>query len=226
MRSIFSKHAEDLIADLKRYGIRDERVIAAMAATPREKFVEDGFEAQAFDDTALPIACGQTISQPYIVALMTELLEVRPDSCVLEVGTGSGYQAAVLSRLARMVYTVERHRPLADVARKRFEALGLTNIEVKHGDGYKGWEEKAPFERVLVTAAAPELPEGLAVQLKPGGILVTPLGYETISQRLWKIIRTADGLKSEAHLPAVFVPMIPGLPPEERGTDDDTGKAS
>ena len=211
---------EHLLADLRSYGIKDERVLAAIADIPRDLFVERGFKDEAFADRALPISCGQTISQPFIVAYMTEALEVQPGARVLEIGTGSGYQTAVLSRLAAKVYTVERHLPLLEKAQERFERLGLANIAVRHGDGYQGWEEEGPFDRVLVTAAFRELPQKLTEQLKPAGKLVTPLGYETISQRLWKIIRTADGLTSEALLPVVFVPMVPGLPREECGTDE------
>jgi protein-L-isoaspartate(D-aspartate) O-methyltransferase len=211
---------EHLLADLRSYGIKDERVLAAIAEVPRDLFVERGFEDEAFADRALPISCGQTISQPFIVAYMTQALDVQADARVLEIGTGSGYQTAVLSRLAAKVYTIERHLPLLEKAKERFESLGLANIAARHGDGYQGWEEEGPFDRVLVTAAFRDLPPKLTEQLKPSGKLVTPLGYETISQRLWKIIRTADGLTSEALLPVVFVPMVPGLPREERGSDE------
>jgi protein-L-isoaspartate(D-aspartate) O-methyltransferase len=217
---LFNTGIEDLVAGLRREGIRDERVLEAVAATPRELFVEGDFRLDAFDDRALPIGCGQTISQPYVVALMTQLLEVAPDSRVLEIGTGSGYQTAILARLASMVYSVERHGPLLEKAVARFKTLGLPNIVAKHGDGYEGWAEEAPFDRIMVTAAFSELPETVADQLKTGGILVAPLGYETLSQRLWKIIRAEDGLKAEANLPVMFVPMIPGLGGEKRGFDD------
>jgi protein-L-isoaspartate(D-aspartate) O-methyltransferase len=206
----------ELIAELRAEGIKDERVLKAVAQTPREVFVEAGYEPYAFADRALPIACGQTISQPYIVAYMTEALNVEPGSRVLEIGTGSGYQTAIVARLAAEVFTVERHSPLLEQAIARFSALGLRNIRTRHGDGYQGWEDEAPFDRILVTAAFPELPEGLKAQLKPGGILIAPVGYETISQRLVKIIRSHDGdqtgYETEPLLPVVFVPMVPGVP--------------
>jgi protein-L-isoaspartate(D-aspartate) O-methyltransferase len=211
--------AAELVADLRTEGIKDERVLKAVADTPREVFVEQGYERFAFADRALPIACGQTISQPYIVAYMTEALSIDPGARVLEIGTGSGYQTAILARLAAEVFTVERHRPLLEQAIARFSALGLRNIRTRHGDGYNGWYGEAPFDRILVTAAFPEVPQALMDQLKEGGILVAPVGYETISQRLVKIIRSHDGdrthFKTEPLLPVVFVPMVPGLPPGE-----------
>jgi protein-L-isoaspartate(D-aspartate) O-methyltransferase len=221
MPRFFNEGIEDLVAGLRADGISDARVLDAVAATPREHFVDEHFRTEAFADRALPIGCGQTISQPYVVALMTQLLEVAPDSRVLEVGTGSGYQTAILARLAQKVYTLERHRPLLEQAETRFKALGLTNIAARYADGYQGWWEEAPFDRILVTAAFRELPDALAAQLTLGGILVTPLGYETISQRLWKIIRTQEGLQSEAGLPVVFVPMVPGLARGGGGFDDE-----
>lgn len=173
-----------LVNALSAQGIKDRRVLDAIVATPREMFVENGFEQSAYHDRALPISCGQTISQPYVVAYMTELLELAPDMRVLEIGTGSGYQTAILSRLAAEVYSVERHSPLLEKARGRFARLGLTNIFTLHGDGYKGWCEKAPFDRIVVTAAFRELPDSLSEQLKIQGKLIVPLGYETISQRI------------------------------------------
>jgi protein-L-isoaspartate(D-aspartate) O-methyltransferase len=211
-------YLDQLIDELREEGIKDERVLQAVAATPREVFVEEGFERFAFADRALPIACGQTISQPYIVAYMTEALEIAPTARVLEIGTGSGYQTAILARLAAEAFTVERHRPLLEQARARFSALGLRNIQTRHGDGYEGWPGKAPFDRILVTAAFPEVPHALIDQLTEGGILLTPVGYETLSQRLLKIIRTHDGVRQEPLLPVVFVPMVPGLP---RGRDSE-----
>jgi protein-L-isoaspartate(D-aspartate) O-methyltransferase len=204
---------DELIRTLRAEGIKDPRVLDAVASVPRRKFVDEGYEPGAYANRALPIACGQTISQPYIVAYMTEALELEPDMRVLEIGTGSGYQAAILSKLVSKVYTVERHLPLLEQARARFRELGLDNIETRHGDGYAGWPEKAPFDRIIATAAFPELPPNLTEQLTQGGILITPLGYETISQRLWKIIRTAEGIERKPLLPVVFVPMIEGLPP-------------
>ena len=204
---------DELLRTLYAEGITDRRVLDAVAHTPREKFVDVDYEWAAYANRALPISCGQTISQPYIVAYMTEALEIEPHMRVLEIGTGSGYQAAILAKLAAEVYSIERHLPLLEKARARFEALGLNNIHTRHGDGYEGWPEKAPFDRIIATAAFRELPETLTEQLTEGGIFITPLGYETISQRLWKIIRTEKGLEREELLPVVFVPMLKGVPP-------------
>ncbi len=216
----------ELVMALRRQGITDERVLSAIERTPRELFVEAPFQGSAYINNALPISCGQTISQPYVVAFMTQALEVGERMRVLEIGTGSGYQAAVLARLARMVYTVERHKPLLKEAEARFRQLRLDNIVTRHGDGYQGWPEQAPFDRILVTAAFPEPPQILIEQLKPGGILITPVGYESISQHLLRIIRAEEGARpaytTEALLPVVFVPMVPGLPQE--GRDGKKGK--
>jgi protein-L-isoaspartate(D-aspartate) O-methyltransferase len=212
-----------LILGLRRQGIVDARVLAAIENTPRAAFVEEAFRHAAFDDTALPIPCGQTISQPFVVAKATEALEVGPDMRVLEIGTGSGYQAAVLSHLCRRVYTVERHKPLMREAEARFAALGLHNVVTWHGDGLKGWPQQAPFDRILLSAAVEGVPPALIEQLRPGGILVAPVGaatagsaknagLESISQLLTKMIRSETGVVSEALLPVVFVPMMPGLP--------------
>jgi protein-L-isoaspartate(D-aspartate) O-methyltransferase len=208
-----------LIQDLRGEGIRDERVLAAMAATPREVFVDEDYTREAFADTALPIACGQTISQPFIVAYMTQALDINPAHRVLEIGTGSGYQTAILAKLANEVFSVERHAPLLAQAEARFSELGLRNIRTRHGDGHKGWPELAPFDRILVTAAFREIPPELKNQLAPQGILVAPVGAETFSQRLVKIIRIYEGargpndpqFKVEPLLPVVFVPMVAGL---------------
>ncbi len=213
-----------LVRELREQGITDRRVLSSIERTPRELFVETPFLATAYENTALPIACGQTISQPYIVAYMTEMLEVDNKHRVLEIGTGSGYQCAVLAPLCRMVYTVERHRPLLKLAQARFEALKLHNVVVRHGDGLQGWPEQAPFDRILLTAAVPEIPPPLIAQLKPGGILIAPLGstgaFERISQHLVKIIRTNDGATHEKLIPVAFVPMLPGLPQEAHKLDD------
>lgn len=207
-----SSDLKTLLRELRAEGITDERVLDAIAKTPREKFVDAGFEARAYANRALPISCSQTISQPYVVAYMTEKLEIAPHMRVLEIGTGSGYQAAILARLAAEVYTVERHLPLLERARERFADCGLSNVFTRHGDGFEGWPEKAPFDRIIATAAFRKLPQSLNEQLTKGGIMITPLGYETISQRLWKMIRTDEGLKREELLPVVFVPMIEGMP--------------
>jgi protein-L-isoaspartate(D-aspartate) O-methyltransferase len=216
--------AIQLVMALRKQGITDMRVLNAMERTPRELFVEEAFGTSAYQDSALPIACGQTISQPYIVAFMTEALAVGEKMRVLEIGTGSGYQAAVLAPLCRKVYTIERHRPLLRAAQARFKALKLDNIVTKLGDGYKGWPEQAPFDRIVVTAAFPEVPESLIAQLKPGGLMIVPVGEqrpgESISQLLTKIIRTEDGVKREALIPVMFVPMVPGLPREPQKADE------
>jgi len=201
-----------LIMSLRHHGIRDPRVLEAIEKTPRDLFVEEGWRDHAWDDTALPIACGQTISQPYIVAYMTEQLETRPAHRVLEIGTGSGYQAAVLARLVRRVFTIERHRHLLEQARRRFAKLGLTNIESRLADGRKGWPEAAPFDRIIVTAAADKVPEALLDQLAEGGIMVIPVGTPYGYQELMKITRTARGYERQRLMPVRFVPLLDGLP--------------
>ncbi|MGH6871302.1 MAG: protein-L-isoaspartate(D-aspartate) O-methyltransferase [Rhizomicrobium sp.] len=215
-----------LLMELRRQGISDSRVLGAIERTPRELFVDAPFETQSWDNTALPIACGQTISQPYVVAYMTEALQVEARHRVLEIGTGSGYQAAVLSHLCRMVYTVERHKPLLAEAEARFRALKLHNVVTRHGDGARGWPEQAPFDRILLSAAVSEVPLSLTGQLRSGGILIAPVtknpGAESISQHLVKIMRTDEGFAQEALIPVVFVPMIPGMP-DARTPLDKTG---
>ncbi len=208
-----------LIMNLRHHGIRDPRVLEAMEEIPRDLFVPDTFRDQAWADTALPISCGQTISQPYIVAYMTEQLEVDPTSRVLEIGTGSGYQAAILSKLARRVYTIERHRHLMEDARRKFEQLGLTNIETRVGDGYRGWPEAAPFDRIIVTAAAPKVPPALLDQLAEGGIMVIPVDSGPLYQNLVRIRRTSEGFERETLIPVRFVPMLPGV--ARRSRDDN-----
>jgi protein-L-isoaspartate(D-aspartate) O-methyltransferase len=207
-----------LVMALRRQGITDARVLSAIERTPREMFVGEAFEHAAYDNSALPIACGQTISQPYVVAVSTIALEVNDSMRVLEIGTGSGYQAAVLAQLCRRVYSIERHRSLHLEAERRFKALRIPNIATKLGDGFAGWPEQAPFDRILLTAAVPSVPQALIEQLKPGGILVAPVGeqpdsnLESNCQLLTKMIRTETGLKKEALIPVVFVPMLPGVP--------------
>ena len=201
-----------LLHALREQGIRDERVLAAIADVPREAFVEQPFADQAYADQALPIACGQTISQPYIVALMTEALRLEPSHRVMEVGTGSGYQAAVLSKLAAQVFTIERYRSLAETAGERFRHLGLTNITQPVGDGTLGMPDHAPFDRIIVTAAAKQVPQAYLDQLAIGGILVIPVEERPGNQNLWRITRDAQGFTHD-HLIAVrFVPLVEGLP--------------
>jgi protein-L-isoaspartate(D-aspartate) O-methyltransferase len=213
---------ETLIADLRHEGIRDARVLDAIASIPREVFVDTPFTHAAYDNTALPIACGQTISQPYVVAYMTAALGLAPAMRVLEIGTGSGYQSAVLSRLCRRVYTIERHKPLLNEAERRFRDLRIENVVTKAGDGHLGWPEQAPFDRILLTAATTEVPLVLLNQLTIGGILLAPVGPqpnsypaagpESICQLLTKMIRSETGFHEERLIPVVFVPMVAGVP--------------
>jgi protein-L-isoaspartate(D-aspartate) O-methyltransferase len=200
----------EFLLTLRRRGISDQAVLRAMDEVPREYFVDALYTDAAYADQALPIACGQTISQPYVVAYMSEQLAVRPNHRVLEVGTGSGYQAAVLSRLAREVVTIERYRTLAEAARSRLETLAYDNVEVVTGDGLVGVPGRAPFDRIIVTAAAEEIPEALLAQLGEGGVMILPLGPQRVGQDLVKVTRTAEGLKREELIAVRFVPLLPG----------------
>jgi len=200
-----------LIMQLRNSGIRDTLVLSAIEQVPREMFVEETFRDHAYDDTALPIPQGQTISQPTIVAAMTQALELTPRLRVLEIGTGSGYQAAVLAKLARRVYTIERHKELLLLAEERFRELGLHNIVTIRGDGSKGWVAAAPFERIIVTAAAATIPDCYIQQLSPGGIMVIPVGANGGEQMLMKLRKHKDGtVDSEPLMPVRFVPLIAG----------------
>jgi protein-L-isoaspartate(D-aspartate) O-methyltransferase len=201
-----------LLMELRRAGIADTRVLGAIEKTPREAFVPAEFTDQAYENVALPIGRGQTVSQPYVVALMTEKLEPGERQFVFEVGTGSGYQAAVLSRLCRRVYSIERHRDLLRAAEERFSRLRLINITTRLGDGGKGWPEKRLFDRIIVTAAAPEVPAALADSLSPGGILVAPVGDEHKDQRLLRIRRGEDGFATDDLGLVRFVPLVAGVP--------------
>ena len=200
----------EFLLALRRRGIGDAAVLRAMDEVPRERFVEPDFVGGAYADHALPIACGQTISQPYVVAYMTEQLDVRPHHRVLEVGTGSGYQAAVLSRLAREVISVERYRTLAEVARARLKALEYDNVTVVTGDGFAGVPAHAPYDRIIVTAAAEHIPDALVDQLAEDGVMVLPLGPHAGAQRIAKLTKTKDGLKREDLIWVRFVPLLPG----------------
>lgn len=187
----------------------DNRVMTAMRQVPREEFVPSDMRYAAFRDSALPIGHGQTISQPYIVALMTDLLELSDDSVVLEVGTGSGYQAAILACLAHQVYSIERIPALALAAQQRLRDMGYDNVETRCGDGYQGWPEKSPFEAIVVTAAAPFIPPALLDQLKPGGRMVIPIGMASMHQELMLVSK--DGLgetHSSSVLGVAFVPLV------------------
>jgi len=200
----------EFLLTLRRRGIADQAVLRAMDEVPRERFVDAGFLRSAYADQALPIACGQTISQPYVVAYMTEHLAVQPDHRVLEVGTGSGYQAAVLSRLAREVVTIERYRTLADQAQERLRALGHDNVDVVVGDGFAGVPGRAPYDRIIVTAAAEIVPETLLDQLAENGVMILPLGSQNGSQHLIKLTKSQTGTRRENLIPVRFVPMLPG----------------
>lgn len=200
-----------LIFALRSAGVTDRRVLDAMEAIPRDIFVERTFKDRAFEDMPLPIACGQTISQPSVVGKMTEALAITPRCKVLEVGAGSGYHAAILSRLARRVYAVERHRPLALAARARMEELGLANVTIRAGDGTRGWPEQAPFDRIMATAAAHDAPGPLLDQLRPGGIMVLPVGQTDEVQQLLKIEKTENGYLYSELGDVLFVPLIEGI---------------
>jgi protein-L-isoaspartate(D-aspartate) O-methyltransferase len=207
---------------IARRGVRDRNVLDAMREVPREKFVDPGFEEFAYEDSALPIDAGQTISQPYIVALMIEAAEIKPGDRVLEVGAGSGYAAAVISRIAASVHAIERLAVLGEAARARFDRLGYENIELRVGDGTKGWPEAAPFDAILVAAGGPSAPQALKDQLDVGGRLVIPLGEELRGQRLVKITRTGGTTFEEEDLGGVmFVPLV-----GEQGWTEDGRQAA
>ena len=201
-----------LLMELRRAGIGDTRVLGAIERTPREKFVPLSFEDRAYENVALPIGNGQTVSQPYVVALMTEKLELGERQTVLEIGTGSGYQTAILASLCRRVFSIERHRELLRDAERRFEELRLRNIVCRFGDGTKGWPEQAPYDRVIVTAAAPAVPSTLVDGLAPGGVLVAPVGEDHRDQQLVRIRRNDDRFSTEDLGLVRFVPLVAGLP--------------
>ena len=203
------EHMEFLLT-LRRRGIGDQAVLRAMDEVPRGQFVEPEFAERAYADHALPIECGQTISQPYVVAYMTEQLALRPHHRVLEVGTGSGYQAAVLSRLAREVVSIERYRTLAEQARGRLRALGYDNVEVVTGDGFAGVPGKAPYDRIIVTAAAEQVPQTLIDQLGDDGVMILPLGPHGGSQHIIKLTKSQTGITRENLIAVRFVPLLPG----------------
>ena len=200
-----------LVLSLRSQGVTDPKVLRALESTPRPLFTPDLFQERAFEDSALPIACGQTISQPFIVGLMTQALKIEPRSRVLEIGTGSGYQTAVLSRLARLVYTVERYRTLMAEAEQRFKALELTNVITRFGDGGLGWPEQAPFDRIMVTAAAPDEPKALLAQLKPSGLLVAPVGRGPVQILRRYVGDGAGGFAVEDLGEVRFVPLLDGV---------------
>jgi len=196
---------------LRRRGISDQAVLRAMEEVPREEFVSAADRADAYRDSALGIACGQTISQPFVVAYMTEQLKLQKTSRVLEIGTGSGYQAAILSRLAGHVLTIERFRTLADAARQRLEKLGCFNVEVMLGDGFSVPPGAGQFDRIIVTAAMEEIPQSLLDRLEPDGILIAPVGPHHGVQTLVRVIRKAEGFDRKELVDVRFVPAIPGI---------------
>jgi protein-L-isoaspartate(D-aspartate) O-methyltransferase len=200
----------EFLLTLRRRGIGDQAVLRAMDEVPRERFVEAEFTESAYADQALPISCGQTISQPYVVAYMTEQLALRPHHRVLEVGTGSGYQAAVLSRLASEVVSIERYRTLADQARERLHALGYNNVEVVVGDGFAGVPGKAPYDRIIVTAAAEQVPQALVDQLAVGGVMLLPLGAHGGAQHIIRLNKSQTGITRETLIAVRFVQLLPG----------------
>ncbi len=202
-----------LIMLLRSLGVQDTSVLAAIERIPREVFIPSHFQDQAYEDTALPIGLGQTISQPYVVAMMTASLELTDRHKVLEIGTGSGYQAAILAKLARRVYTIERHKPLLDMAQRHFDALRIRNIVALAADGMKGWPEQAPFDRIIVTAAATrsEPPPALCVQLAVGGFLVIPVADDNGGQVLRRYTRLEDGWNVKDLFPVRFVPLLPDV---------------
>lgn len=211
MRESLPDRKTRLLAELRAEGIKDAAVLAILADIPREDFIPRALRRQAYENAALPINSGQTISQPYIVAYMTEVLDVTKKHTVLEVGTGSGYQAVVLARLCRRLFTIERHLQLLKAAEKIFKKFGIFNITTLFGNGMKGWPEQAPFDRIMVTAASEEIPENLPAQLKDGGIMVIPVGAQGHIQHIVRLTRRGDDFHREDLLPVKFVPLLSGI---------------
>ena len=205
---MISKRVQSLLDQLRTQGIKDEHVLEAIALVPREKFIDEAFEHQAWENVALPIGQGQTISQPYMVARMTELLELTPECRVLEVGTVSGYQTAILANLVHHVCSVERIKSLQWHARRRLKQLDLHNVSTRHGDGWQGWHARAPFDAIIVTAAPPEIPAALMSQLADGGVLVLPVGDE--HQYLKRVCRRGDEFIIDTVEAVRFVPLVKG----------------
>jgi protein-L-isoaspartate(D-aspartate) O-methyltransferase len=203
-------HIAEMILRLRRAGITDRRVVSAIEAAPRDLFVPAEMHAEAYAEQALPIDCGQTISAPVIVGMMTAALDVGADDRVLEIGTGTGYQTAILARLAKRVYTMERFRTLTAAAESRFRTLRLANITTLVGDGIKGWPEQAPFDRIIVTASDEAVPEALLRQVRLGGVLIMPVGPSDGVQKLMRYERGEDGFSGQALADVRFVPLIPG----------------
>lgn len=201
-----------LVMKLRKAGITDTAVLSAIERVPREIFIPPNFQDQAYEDTALPIGRGQTISQPLVVAAMTQELKVNDRHKVLEIGTGSGYQAAILAKLCRRVYSIERHKPLLEMAESRLNELKVRNITCVAGDGMKGWIEQAPFDRIIVTAAAGDaVPQPLLDQMSVGGIMIVPMGRDKSSQFIYRVTREEAGHKFERLMPVRFVPLLPNI---------------
>lgn len=203
-----NRRMRNLLEQLRQQGIEDERLLQAIEAVPRERFVDEALEHKAYENTALPIGSGQTISQPYMVARMTQLLNLVPTSRVLEIGTGSGYQTAILAHLVNHVCSVERIKGLQWQAKRRLKQLDLHNVSTRHGDGWLGWPSRGPFDAIIVTAAPPEIPQELVHQLDEGGIMVLPVGEQ--SQSLQRIQRRNDEFLVEIIEPVRFVPLVKG----------------
>jgi protein-L-isoaspartate(D-aspartate) O-methyltransferase len=198
-----------LLMLLRRNGVTDTNVLSTIERVPREYFVHRQFDDKAYEDTALPIGHGQTISQPLVVAMMTQELELNNRHTVLEIGTGSGYQATILSQLCRRVYSIERLKPLLDIAQARFDEMKIRNITAMHGDGYKGWPSAAPFDRIIVTAgASKEPPPALLEQLAVGGIMILPVRLNALKEQLVKICTTEEGITQQPIMDVRFVPLV------------------
>ncbi|PCI46049.1 MAG: protein-L-isoaspartate O-methyltransferase [Alphaproteobacteria bacterium] len=211
MRLKLSDKKAVLLTELRRQGIWDENLLVVLADIPREDFIPKALRAQAYENAALPIDSGQTISQPYIVAYMTQALGVSKKHKILEIGTGSGYQAVVLAKLCRRLFTIERHLPLFNAAGKMFKKLNIFNITTLFGNGMKGWSEQAPFDRIMVTAASEDIPGKLLEQLKDGGIMVIPIGLQGKIQHIIRITRHGDDYDHEELLAVKFVPLLSGI---------------
>ena len=211
--SFDSNHSEnlkmELVLSLRRAGVTEPAVVATMERVPRDLFVPEVFRSRSYEDITLPIGHHQTLSQPAIVGLMTEALELNDRKKVLEVGTGSGYQTSILALICRRVYTIERHAPLLQEAEKRFDKLRIRNVTAKVGDGTLGWEAQAPFERIIVTAAAADIPPVLADQLSIGGIMIVPIGLGDNFQTILKVIKKENGFKTQELRDVRFVPLVP-----------------
>ena len=206
--------AMQLVLELRQNGITDDKLIGVMERLPRELFVPQAFQPRAYENLALPIGYHQTVSQPHVVALMTQALELNDRCKVLEIGTGSGYQAAVLAPLCRRLYSIERHKGLLVEAENRFKQLRIPNITTRLGDGSKGWPEQAPFDRIIVTAAAIDIPPILVEQMAVGGIMVVPIGDDQHDQRLVKVVRTEEGTRISDLGWVRFVPFVEGEAPD------------